>query len=136
MTSPTSRTLNYLRRDGYQVAVVEKWVPRAEVRSDLWRFADVLAVHPVRREFLLVQVTTRGNMSSRLSKSRVQPELAVWLETGGRFEVHGWAMVDGRWSVKRIEVLSGDVDPVVLARPPRKRRKSRWQPGDLFAEVA
>ena len=43
------RTLDLLRRCGFICAVVESWIPRIDRRRDLFRFADVLAAHPVRR---------------------------------------------------------------------------------------
>jgi hypothetical protein len=135
MATPTARTLEHLRRAGYLPAVVERWIPHANIRSDLWNFADILAVHGGRREFLLVQVTSAANMASRVAKARARPELAVWLQTGGRFEVHGWRQVDGRWHVRVVELKAADAEPVVLAAPPRKRRKSRWAPGDLFGDL-
>jgi hypothetical protein len=80
--TPTARTLSYLRGLGYLVAVVERWIPGACVRSDLWHFADVLAVHPRDRFFLLVQVTTAGHLPARLAKAKCRPELAAWLRAG------------------------------------------------------
>jgi hypothetical protein len=134
--SPTARSLGLLRRDGWQVAVVEKWVPRLEVRSDLWHFGDVLAVHPKEHRFLIVQATTLENISSRLTKARSRPELANWLIAGGAFEVHGWKLVEGKWRVKIVVVelqYLGELAAVVVSQPPRKKRRSRWQPGELFA---
>jgi hypothetical protein len=126
--TPTSRTLALLRRSGYAAAVVERWIPKIERRADLWHFADVLAVHPLQRDFLLVQCTSISNVASRLAKARQQPELAAWLLAGGRFEVHGWRGRD----VKRVEVVAAELPPVVLVQP-RRRRKARWQPAALFA---
>jgi hypothetical protein len=41
--SPTQRTLEYLRLSGYPlVGVVERWIPRALVRQDLFGILDVL----------------------------------------------------------------------------------------------
>jgi NADH:ubiquinone oxidoreductase subunit B-like Fe-S oxidoreductase len=97
---PTSRSLARLRRAGYLAAVVEKWVPGANVRSDLWRFGDVLAAHPARRDFLIVQATSASNVAARLTRAMPQPELGLWLLAGGRFEIWGvgvprWALGDG-----------------------------------------
>ena len=131
MASPTARTLARLRRQGYAAAVVERWIPRIERRSDLWRFGDVLAVHAQRREFLIVQCTSVGNVASRLSKARRQPELEQWLLAGGRFEVHGWVTRAGKPAVKVIEVKPGDLEAVVITKPSRKPR-GNWQPTALF----
>jgi hypothetical protein len=130
--SPTARSLQYLRKLGYLPAVVERWVPKADVRVDLWHFADVLAVHPRDRLFLLVQVTTAAHVSHRLAKAKRRPELAAWLRAGGRFEVHGWRQAGGRWELRRVEVTGADLAEVVLAAPrPRRQRRGERQ-GLLF----
>jgi hypothetical protein len=130
--TPTARTLAYLRRAGFLLAaVVEAWIPHASLRRDLFGIADVLAVHPRDRLFLLVQVTTAGHVAHRLAKVRARPELATWLRAGGRFEVHGWAQRGGRWCLPRGEVIGADLSDVVLSAPrPRRRRR-----GDRQAEL-
>jgi hypothetical protein len=126
--TPTGRSLDLLRREGYLPAVVERWIPGAGVRSDLWHFADILAVHPRDRLFLLVQVTTAGHLAHRLAKAKRRPELAAWLRAGGRFEVHGWARRGDRWQVRRVEVHGPALADVVLCAPrPRHARKGERQ---------
>jgi hypothetical protein len=115
--TPTARSLTYLRRLGYLPAVVESWVPHANLRRDLFGFADVLAVHPRDKLFLLVQVTTAGHLAGRLAKAKRRPELAAWLRAGGRFEVHGWEHRAGRWQVRRVEVHGPALADVVLCVP-------------------
>jgi hypothetical protein len=132
MMTPTSRTLRLLRQSGYIAAVVERWIPKIDRRSDLWHFGDILAVHPVRRDFLIVQTTSIGNISSRIAKSRAQPELGIWLHAGGRFEVHGWTHAG---KVKRVEVLVDDLATVVIEKPGRKP-PGNWQPAPLFPTMA
>jgi hypothetical protein len=128
VSSPTSRTLTYLRREGYLAAVVETWAPHADLRRDLFGFADVLAVHPRDRLFLLVQVTTAAHLADRLAKAKRRPELAAWLRAGGRFEVHGWARRGDRWELRRVEVRGRDLTDVVLCVPrPRRARKGERQ---------
>jgi hypothetical protein len=95
--TPTGRSLVYLRRLGFTAAVVERWLPRVQLRQDLFGVADVLAFHPRDRLFLLVQVTTAGHVAHRLAKAKGRPELAAWLRAGGRVEIHGWQQRAGRW---------------------------------------
>lgn len=130
--TPTARTLVFLRRLGFLPTVVESWVPHAELRRDLWGFADVLAIHPRDRLFLLVQTTSAANVSSRLTKARSKPELAMWLKAGGLFEVHGWSQRDGKWHVRRVGVKPDDLEPMPLnpSRPRRHRKGERQR--DLF----
>jgi hypothetical protein len=127
--SPTGRTLDLLRRSGYLAAVVETWVPRVNRRRDLFRFADVLGVHPVRREVILVQTTTAGHVAHRLAKIKAIPELAAILASGCKVSVHGWDKRAGQWHCRIVDVLSGDLD-VIAADLPRRGR--RWKQPSLF----
>jgi hypothetical protein len=130
--SPTARTLALLRRQGFQLAAaVERWIPGANVRKDLFGVADVLAVHPRDRLFLLVQATSADHVAHRLRKVRARPDLALWLKAGGRFEVWGWFKRAGRWKAKRVEVRAQDLADVVLSTPgPRPRKGERQR--ELF----
>jgi hypothetical protein len=119
--SPTARTLAFLRRSGFLADVVERWVPHAEIRRDLFGFADILAFHPRDKVFLLAQTTTAPNMASRLIKAKRRPELVQWLRAGGRFEVHGWYQSDNRWQLRRVEVVGDDLADVVVSAPRRKK---------------
>jgi hypothetical protein len=126
--TPTAKTLGYLRRAGWLPAVVESWIPKINRRRDLWGFADVLAVHPRDRVFLLVQVTTISNVASRLAKARGRHQLALWLKGGGRFEVHGWRGAE----LKIVDVQAGDLAPILVSKP-RRRTANRHHQGELFA---
>src|SRR5690606_37554474 len=44
LSSPTARTLAWLREQGWDADVVERWVPGAKVRRDFLGFADILAI--------------------------------------------------------------------------------------------
>ena len=78
--SPTSRTLQHLRKLGFTAAVVEKWVPRMRRRIDCLGFADILAC----REgvgIILIQCTggDGGNHAARRAKIINEPRAAAWL---------------------------------------------------------
>jgi hypothetical protein len=136
----SAETQSRLRRLGYLADPVERWLPNVGpegkgIRRDLWHFGDVLAVHPGRREFLIVQATSLPNVGARVAKAKGRPELALWLAAGGRFEVHGWAKRSGLWVPKVVEVRAEDLADVVLEVLPRKRRRSPWHPRALFADT-
>ena len=98
--TPTKRSLDLLREEGYKVAIVEHWNHFAQIRQDLFGFIDLLAIKP--GEVLAVQVTSVSNMSSRRNKIADHENVGPVRESGIRIELHGWAKgANGRWQVKR-----------------------------------
>lgn len=86
-TSPTQRSLAYLREQGYHCEVVEKWNSFTKQRKDLWGWCDILAIR--KGEVLAVQVTASA-VSDRIKKIMDSDTLALVREAGIRIEVHGW----------------------------------------------
>jgi hypothetical protein len=121
--TPMARTLKLLRQQGFVADVVERWIPHAGIKRDLFGCLDVVAVHPALPGVLGVQTTTRGNAAARLHKIRQQGEIAVWLRAGNRVEVWGWERRGHRWCAHRFEVKAGDI--VVLITPRRRPRRQR-----------
>jgi len=120
-TSPTQRTLAECARRGWPAQVVERWVPQARRRIDLWGFGDVIALDD-RPGSLLIQCTTTGNAPSRVTKIRTEcTALALaWLGAGNRIEVWGWALRgrSGRrklWTLVTWDLTAGD-DTIFAAR--------------------
>lgn len=107
MASPTQRTLQSLRSQGHQAAVVERWNPHAKVRHDLFGFVDVLAVCD--GETLAIQATSGSNVSKRVAKILSLDAPILCLEAGWRIEVWGWKRhtkaVDGKWWRVRVETI-------------------------------
>jgi hypothetical protein len=89
MSSPTQRSLKALRGDGWNAWIVEKWIPQIKRRLDCWG-ADILACKPG-VGIKLVQTTSGSNQAQRLAKVLTIPEAQAWLESGGQYEIHGWA---------------------------------------------
>jgi hypothetical protein len=101
--TPTQRSLEYLREQGYLCEVVEKWNSFTKTRKDLWGWCDILAIRE--NEILAVQVTAAG-VSSRIKKIMESDTLPIVRKAGVRIEVHGWRKnLKGRY-VMRIEDLS------------------------------
>lgn len=96
MSSPTQRSLKYLRDQGYEAQVVEKWNQWAHVRVDLFGWIDIVAVHP-QLGILGVQTTTDSHVSARALKARQNKALGHWLRGGGRLVLHGWCKKKNRW---------------------------------------
>ena len=86
--SPVEKSLKLLRKQGYTVAITERWNPFAKVRQDLFGFCDLLAIAP--GEILAIQTTTRTNLSARRKKIAAEERSRKWLEAGGRIQLHGW----------------------------------------------
>ena len=94
------RTLAELRADGWTAERCEVWDSQTRKARDLFGVADVAAWHPT-AGFMLVQVTSRANMSARRKKIRAtQPGI----EHAVHFEIWGWDKHKNRMRVKT-EVL-------------------------------
>lgn len=122
MSSPTELSLAKLRRDGYTVAIVEKWVPQTPagysgpiIRKDLWGFGDLIAVKIGEREVVLIQTTSHTNVSARVKKIKGIAEAGIWLASGNRIVVHGWKQKkqNNRWSCTEVEMSFTDIDAKV-----------------------
>jgi hypothetical protein len=102
--------MNLLRKGGYKVGVVERWLPQVKQRKDLFGWCDLVAIRADKIGVLGVQVTSSSNMAARLTKMVAIPELLVWLRAGNRAEVHGWVKrKNGRWECRRRSVTLRDL---------------------------
>src|SRR5690554_5925617 len=92
--SPTQRSLQALRKAGYTAETVEKWIPGANIRRDLFGFLDILAIRD--GDIVGVQATTASNLAARVAKAEA---LATYELVCGvmRVEFHGWKKVGRRW---------------------------------------
>jgi hypothetical protein len=117
-TSPTQRTLKYLRRQGCElVAVTEKWNPYMNGgrggRQDLFGIIDVLALKD--GHVIAVQATASG-VSERITKmveaTFKNPEteteclvLPALFKANIRVYVHGWRRdAKGKWTLREVEL--------------------------------
>jgi len=102
MSSPTSRSLKVLREEGWLVDVVEKWVPGARIRKDLYGFIDILCIRG--NEMLAVQVTSGSNVSARVKKIAEHENVAAVRKAGMAIHVHGWRKNSkGRWVLRVVD---------------------------------
>ena len=89
--SPTKRSLKALRYGGYTCAIVERWNPYAKIRQDLFGVIDILAIHPDYGIFGVQTTSDNGGIVAKhVHKCKAEPRLLVWLESGGKFIIHGW----------------------------------------------
>jgi hypothetical protein len=97
-TSPTQLSLKKLREDGWLAEVVERWIPGANIRKDLWGWVDIVALKD--GETLAVQTTSYSNMSARAKKIAESETVAEVRKANWSIQVHGWHKKDNRWAVK------------------------------------
>ena len=91
MTSPTQRTLKFLRAAGSLCAITEHWNQYAKVRVDLFGFIDVLAMTSDGNGLLGVQTTSGTNHAARRTKIFSLPAAKQWLLLGNRIWVVSWS---------------------------------------------
>jgi hypothetical protein len=106
LSSPTQRSLEFLRKAGYVAAVVERrnayaGPPEAKcpecgknkigISQDLFGFCDIIAIHPETRTTLAVQTTSGSNLSARRHKLMACGEVILCMAAGWKIELHAWA---------------------------------------------
>lgn len=103
MSSPTQRTLQYLRERGHVAQVVEYWNPHARRRVDLFGILDIVSVHDGR--VFGWQACAGSGVSARVRKVQASPLLPS-VAAAMSVRVIGWRRyrrpVDGRWWRPRI----------------------------------
>jgi len=88
MDSPTKRSLDKFRKEGYLVEITEHWVPQAGIRKDLWGFCDLLAVKGT--EIIAIQVTSATNINARVYKIMGNKNFLTIKKSGIKILVQGW----------------------------------------------
>ena len=88
-SSPTQRSLKYLRDNDWSPWVVEVWNPHSMTRRDLWNFGDIIAQR-LDSPPLIVQTTSYSNLSARRKKILENEDAYIWVKAGNLIEVHGW----------------------------------------------
>ena len=112
--SPTQRSLAHLRKEGWTVAIVEKFNPYVKIRQDLWGFGDLLCFHPLRGIDMIVQTTTGDHLVERIHKIRENKTAVLWLTVPHhRIEAHGWVKRFERGKIRpKYELRREEIRPV------------------------
>jgi hypothetical protein len=89
--SPTQRTIAALKKRGLIVGTVERWLPRVNVRKDLFGFIDLIAMDPDGGRIIGVQ-STGQDFSGHREKLTVaaRKQCTQWIRSGGLIELWGW----------------------------------------------
>lgn len=121
--TPTQRSLEKLRAEGWLCAIVEKWNPHAGIRQDLFGVADILCLRP--NCTLAVQTTSGACVPKHLAKLRAEPRLQNMLAAGWDVEVHGWRKLKvkrggkaTRWECRVILLMQGLPQAEIIAPEP------------------
>jgi hypothetical protein len=116
-TSPTQRSLKWLRQRGFAAAITERWCSFSKRRIDLFGFIDIVALCPI--GIVGVQTTRGANVAARISKIRELDAARRWLDVGGHIIVHGWRKVGARgarklWECRevRLGLVYGEIQEV------------------------
>lgn len=102
MSSPTQRSLAEMRKRGYLADVVEKWIPGARIRRDLYGFIDLLCIKE--GEICGVQTTSDGHVAERIAKIAAHENVGAVRKAGIRLLVHGWRKAGNRWQLREVDV--------------------------------
>ncbi len=106
MKTTTARSLEYLRKEGYEPDVVERYNSFSKRKNDLFGIFDILAIHKTTGDTLACQTTSGSNVSSRINKITLSPNLPLVRKAGWTVVVHGWQRGrNGRYTL-RVEDLS------------------------------
>lgn len=102
--SPTARSLERLRAEGYVAEVVEKTIPRCFIKKDFIGFIDIIAFKP--GEIIGVQATSGSNHAARRTKILESENFPAWLQAGGHVEVWSWTKpkTGRKWELRRERV--------------------------------
>jgi hypothetical protein len=103
MASPTQRSLKHLREQGYLADVVERWIPGANIRRDLFNVLDILAIRE--GEILGVQTTSDSHVAERVDKIANHENVGAIRKAGIKIHVHGWRKnAKRRWVLREVDV--------------------------------
>jgi hypothetical protein len=100
MTS-NARTMQALRSPKFQTlgvaaALVEKWIPQARRRHDLFNLFDILAVAPIASHnfsgIIGIQATTRST-AEKIRAIQNNPIATNWLRAGGKIQIWQWKQI-------------------------------------------
>jgi hypothetical protein len=103
-TLSLQRSKQWLERDGWEVAIVERYNQWAHIRQDLWGMADLLAIRPDRSGVTAIQACGEdipphieklitGWVDIKKGKTYGPNKyLPIWLKAGNPFFIWGWRL--------------------------------------------
>lgn len=121
MSSPTIRTIAKMKKEGYIIGVVERFIKmgRFGMRKDLFGFIDLIACRPEESGTVGVQTTSGSNFSAHIHKildnEEIRLNAVTWVSSGNRILLHGWRKVGPRgkrklWECREQELTLSDLN--------------------------
>lgn len=100
-STTVQRTLEALRKQGLFVTVASWWNPFSRTRKDLFGIFDLLAIDPVNRRTIGVQVTTKAAASAHRKKIKESEGFALWQDVGNEiWLISWWQEPNRRWKYR------------------------------------
>lgn len=91
------RSVQFVKKSYPIVETVEKWIPQARKKKDLFGCIDLLAVG--NGETVAIQTTSASNVAARKKKILGTAAYKHMKEAGWKIEIHGWFKRENRWHV-------------------------------------
>lgn len=107
-TSPTQRTLKYLRAKGHTCAISEHWNPFAKIRQDLFGFCDIVSLTED-GDTICVQACSGTDTSKREKKILAHKNYPLLKRSNWKILVIGWRKLKvkrGGKAIKWVEKVS------------------------------
>lgn len=111
-SKPLQRSINELKKQGYQVGITERFNSFVKIRQDFCGFADAIAFHPDQNETLAIQACADngGSVSAHLNKLLGLPAVKKWVsQPSRRLEIWGFGKRGERgkrklWTLRKVEI--------------------------------
>ena len=84
----TVRTLKYLRDEGYNTGIVERFIPHKKIRIDLFGFADIVALRY--GDPILAVQSCGEDYAAHYRKIIAEKNARLWIISGGDVILIGW----------------------------------------------
>ena len=120
--SPTQRALAHCRQQGWTAQVVEKWIPQAKKRVDLFGVIDLVVLDGAGGGPIGLQVTSGSGHSARRRKALEEPRLREWLASPARFWLWSFSKrgAQGKrklWTLRHEEITLRELDEFARSHP-------------------
>jgi hypothetical protein len=88
--SPSALTAELLKEQGWLVWTVERWIPGARIRVDLFGILDQIAIRD--GEVIGLQPTSWANVGARVKKIADSEHIGEVRKLGWALHVYGWKL--------------------------------------------